>query len=205
MANHAELPRCRRYQFSLAEHHPVRNPEHPGSQDWIGQFLPGPPPALTSNAYTKDYNEVKTVGSLDSTARPPDRADVARFYATALTGFVFNLVARQVAFTQGRSLSENARALALVNMASNDAFIVSFATKYFYTLWRPETAIRAGDVDGNAKTDPDPGFLPFIVTPCFPSYPSNHASGSNSAAEILRRIYGAGGHAITWRILCCRT
>ena len=193
-------PSCSRqrwYQFSLAERHPVRNLEHPGSQDWIGQFLPGPPPALTSTAYTKDYNEVRMVGGIDSTARPPDRADVARFYATTAPGVVFNMVARQVAFSQGGSLSQNARALALVNMASNDAFIVSFATKYFYTLWRPETAIRVGDVDGNEKTDPDPGFLPFITAPCFPAYPSNHASGSNSAAEILRRIYGAGGHSIT--------
>ena len=176
---------------------PFGIPSTPGSQNWIGQFLPGPPPALTSNLYLKDYNEVMTVGSLDSMARPSDRADVARFYATAPPGYVFNSVARQVAFTQGRSLSENARALALVNMASNDAFIVSFATKYYYGLWRPETAIRAADVDGNAKTDPDLGFLPYINTPCFPSYPSNHASGSNSAAEILRRIYGSDGHFIT--------
>jgi hypothetical protein len=63
--------------------------------------------------------------------------------------------------------------------------------------WRPETAIRAGNLDGNAKTDPDFTFVPFIVTPCFPSYPSNHASASNSAAEILRRLDGAGGLAIT--------
>jgi membrane-associated phospholipid phosphatase len=104
---------------------------------------------------------------------------------------------RQVAVAQGKSLSENARALALLNMATNDSLVASFGTKYYYLLWRPETAIRAGDLDGNAKTDPDFTFAPFIVTPCFPSYPSNHASGSNSAAEILRCLYGAGGHAIT--------
>src|SRR5205085_10143198 len=111
--------------------------------------------------------------------------------------YVFNLAARQVAIEQGRSLAHNARALALINMASNDSLVASFATKYFYTLWRPETAIRGGDSDGNARTDADASFVPFIVTPCFPSYPSNHASGSGAAAEIMRRLYGAAGHAIT--------
>ena len=82
-------------------------------------------------------------------------------------------------------------------MAINDSFVVSFKTKYRYNFWRPETAIRAGDSDGNDKTDGDAGFTTFFGTPCFPAYPSNHASGSNSAAEILRRIYGAGEHAIT--------
>ena len=95
---------------------------------------------------------------------------------------------------QGRSLSHNAWALALINMASNDALIVSFATKYFYQLWRPETAIRRGNEDDNKKTEFDVTFVPYILTPCFPSYPSNHASGSTGAAEALRRIYGAGGH-----------
>ena len=141
---------------------------------------------------------MKTVGSLDSTARPSDRADVARFFATTAPSEVFNLAARQVAFAEGGSLTENARALALVNMASNDAFVASFATKYLYTTWRPETAIHAGDVDGNRRPIPSPGFLPYITAPCFPGYPSNHASGSNSAAEILRRLYGAGGHFITF-------
>jgi hypothetical protein len=75
--------------------------------------------------------------------------------------------------------------------------VSSFAAKYHYLLWRPETAIHAADSDGNRKTDGDPSFVPYITTPCFPSYPSNHASGSSSAAEILRRAYGASGHDIT--------
>jgi hypothetical protein len=122
---------------------------------------------------------------------------VARFFVPSSPSFVFNLTARQIAVAQGRSLPENARALALLNMATNDSFVVSFATKYYYLLWRPETAIFHGDSDGNSKTDPDITYKPYVITPCFPSYPSNHASGSNSAAEILRRLYGAGGHAIT--------
>jgi hypothetical protein len=178
---------------------PFGVPSAPGSQDWIAQFAPGPPPALTSERYARDYNEVKRVGNVSSdlTERPQDRADVARFYAVSSPAFVFNLAARQVAAAEGGSLSENARALALLNMASNDGLVASFWTKYHYKLWRPETAIRGGDLDGNATTDADVTFVPYILTPCFPSYPSNHASASDSAAEILRRVYGAGGHAIT--------
>jgi hypothetical protein len=176
---------------------PFGIPSGPGSQTWLAPFLPGPPPALTSNRYATDFNEVKTVGSINSTERPSDRADVARFFASSSPSFVFNLVARQVAVAQGKSLSENARALALINMVSNDSLVASFATKYYYKLWRPETAIRAADLDGNSKTDLDLSFVPYILTPCFPSYPSNHASASNSAAEILRRLYGAGGHSIS--------
>ena len=82
-------------------------------------------------------------------------------------------------------------------MAISDSLVTSFATKYHYDYWRPETAIRAGKTDGNDKTDGDPNFKPLILTPCFPSYPSNHASGSYGGAEILERIYGAGRHAIT--------
>jgi hypothetical protein len=161
------------------------------------EFLLNPPPALTSNRYAKNYVEVLTVGSLTSTERPPDRADVVRFFEFTSPTLAFNQAARQVAKAQGRLLSENARALALVNMAINDSFVASFLNKYRYNLWRPETAIRAGDTDSNPKTDPDANFLPFIATPCFPSYPSNHASGSNSGAEVLRRLYGEGGHSIT--------
>jgi hypothetical protein len=102
-----------------------------------------------------------------------------------------------VAAAEGSSLSENARALALLNMATNDALVASFWTKYHYNRWRPETAILEGNLDGNTKTDADPSFVPYILTPCFPTYPSNHGSGSNSAAEILNRVYGASGHAIT--------
>jgi hypothetical protein len=161
------------------------------------EFLLDPPPALTSNRYAKAYNEVVAVGSLDSTERPPDRAEVVLYYAVTSPVHVFNQAARQVAQQQGRTLSENARALALINMAISDSLVASLFNKYHYNFWRPETAIRAGDTDGNRKTDPDPNFLPFIVTPCFPSYPSNHGSGSNGGAEVLRRLYGEAGHSIT--------
>jgi hypothetical protein len=161
------------------------------------EFLLDPPPTLTSNQYAKAYNEVMTVGSLDSAERPQDRANVVLFYAVSSPTLVFNQAAQQVAQEQGRSLSENARALALVNMAISDSLVASFLNKYHYNFWRPETAIHAGDTDGNPKTDPNTSFVPFITTPCFPSYPSNHGSGSNGGAEILRRVYGEAGHSIT--------
>jgi hypothetical protein len=161
------------------------------------EFLLDAPPTLTSHEYAKAYNEVMTVGSIDSTERSQDRANVALFYAASSPTLVFNQVLQQVAQEHGRSLSQNARALAVMNMAMNDSLVASFLNKYHYNFWRPETAIRAGDTDGNPKTDPNPSFVPFITTPCFPSYPSNHGSASNSAAEILRRIYGEGGHFIT--------
>src|SRR6185369_17846541 len=82
---------------------PFGIPSVSGSQIWLDQFLPGPPPARTSSRYAKDYNEVKTVGSINSTQRPQDRADVARFYAASTPSLVFNLAARQVAVAQGRS------------------------------------------------------------------------------------------------------
>jgi len=160
-------------------------------------FLLDPPPALTSNQYAKTYNEVLRVGSADSTERPPDRANVALFYAAASPTQVFNQAAEQVALERRHSLSQNARALALVNMAISDSLVASFFNKYHYNFWRPETAIRAGDTDDNPKTDPDPSYLPFVVTPCFPSYPSNHGSAANGAAAVMRRLYGEAGHSIT--------
>jgi hypothetical protein len=161
------------------------------------EFLLDAPPALTSHEYAKAYNEVMTVGSIDSTERPQDRANVALFYAASSPTQVFNQAVQQVAQERWHSLSENARALAVINMAMNDSLVASFLNKYHYNFWRPETAIHAGDTDGNPKTNPDPSFVPFVTTPCFPSYPSNHGSAANGAAEILRRIYGEGGHFIT--------
>jgi hypothetical protein len=161
------------------------------------QFRLPPPPELTSKRYARDYKEVQRVGGMDSALRPQDRADVARFYAASAPVLVFNTVAAQVAVQQGRTMSENARALALIDMAISDALAAVFDTKYHYNFWRPETAIRSGDTDGNLLTHADPGFLPFVLTPCFPSYASAHASGSGAAREVLERLYGPRHHSIT--------
>jgi hypothetical protein len=164
----------------------------------VRMFRPGPPPPLTSEAYRRDYDEIKNVGGRTSGARPADRADVARFYASFSPVTWANVALQQVSASLGQSVLENARAFALVNMAVSDAAVASFATKYFYTFWRPETAIHSADSDGNKRTDADPSFVPYITAPCFPGYPSNHASLSNAAREVLESLYGSDGHDITF-------
>jgi len=160
-------------------------------------FLLDPPPSLASNRYAKDYVEVKTVGASTSADRPADRADVVRLYAASSPSFVLSMATRQIAAQKGTSLSENARALALIHMAASDSLVASFLNKYHYDRWRPETGIRNGAADGNDKTEGDPDFATFIPTPCFPSYPSNHASGTSGGLEVMRRLFGAAGHDIT--------
>jgi hypothetical protein len=161
------------------------------------QFRAEPPPALTSARYTRDYKEVQAVGSRDSTGRPQDRADVARLYAAVGDAVLWNAIARQLAEAQRDTLSRNARTFALLNMALSDAGVAVMDTKYHYNFWRPETAIVAAETDGNDKTEPADSYVPFIATPCFPSYPSGHASTSYAAREVLERSFGRREHAIT--------
>jgi hypothetical protein len=164
----------------------------------IVPFRAAPPPSFDRGEYSKDYVEVKTVGADDSVGRPHDRTDVAQFFAAFSPVNLANSAARQAAAPLAPSLAENARAFALLNMALNDAAVAVFDTKYHYNLWRPETAILAGETDDNPKTDPDAAFLPLIVAPCFPSYPSGHGTLSSAAREVLERLYGPSGHDITF-------
>ena len=171
----------------------------PAAGHWYEPFRSVPPPDLGSNEYAKDLAEVQAAGSATATAqeRSAERAINARFYGALSPTQLFHSAARQLAAARGDSLSENARSLALVSIATNDALIASMKTKYHYTFWRPYTAIRGAANDGNDKTTADTTWTAFLPTPCFPSYPSNHASASNAAMETLRRIYGPAGHAIT--------
>jgi len=162
-------------------------------------FLLGPPPALGSNLVAKDFLEVKTVGASTLADRSDLQAEVVRLYAASSPTYVASMATRQIAEQKGTSVSENARALALINMAASDSLVASFMNKYHYNRWRPETGIRNGAADGNDKTDGDAGFAAFVSTPCFPSYPSNHASGTTGALEAMRRLFGAAGHDITIR------
>src|ERR1700686_5112561 len=163
----------------------------------VDAYLLDPPPSLTSNRYAKAYNEVLAVGNLTSTERPQDRADVVHFFQMTSPTQALNQAARQVAVEKAGTLSENAHALALVNIAASDSLVASFFNKYHYNFCRPDTPIRAGDTDATPKTEADPNYVPFITTPCFPSYPSNHGSAGNAAAEVLRRVYGEAGQSIT--------
>ena len=161
------------------------------------QFRLPPPPSLDSDEYADAYNEVKLVGRFDSPFRPQDRTNVALFYAATTPVMLFNSAARQVSAVQRKTLSENARIFALLGMAIADASIAVFDTKYHYSFWRPVTAIRAGDLDDNDDTDPDPDWLPLIATPAFPGYPSAHATLSGAARAVLERAFGKRRQAIT--------
>jgi hypothetical protein len=160
------------------------------------QFRSAPPPFLGSARYARDFNEVKLVGDVNSTVRPQDRTNVARFYIISAVQ-VYNPAARQVSFAQNKTVSQNAHDFALLAMAICDGLISSMETKYYYNRWRPVTAIRAADTDGNPNTEPDTGWLPLITTPPFPSYPSAHASAGGAARRILERMYGKDGFLVT--------
>ena len=160
------------------------------------QFRSDPPPTLSGSRYARDYNEVRTVGGVDSTHRPQDRATVVKVYAALSDAALWNPIAGQLTATHRHSLSQNARMFALLNMALSDAGVAVMDTKYRYNFWRPQTAIVAGASDGNRRTPADASFLPFIEAPCFPSYPSGHASTSYAAREVLENIFGRHNHSV---------
>jgi hypothetical protein len=161
------------------------------------QFRAEPPPALESGVYAQDFNEVQRVGALNASLadRPADRTDVARLYVVTDIGTINSLL-QQIAKTRNDEITDTARRLAVLNMAIMDASISVFESKYYYTTWRPVTAIPRAGEDGNKWTTPS-AFTPLIVTPCFPSYPSAHAANFNSALTVLERAYGRFGHTVT--------
>jgi hypothetical protein len=154
-------------------------------------FRPGPPPSLTSDTWARDYNEIKALGSRNSTQRTSEQTAIARFWE-ATAPVVYWPVARSVATAAGREVTDNARFLAVAAMAMDDALIAVFDAKYTYNLWRPVTAIRNGDLDGNNATDRDPGWTPFIETPMHPEYPCAHCIVSASLGAVLAAEIGSG-------------
>lgn len=162
------------------------------------QFRSDPPPLLTSDRYTRSFKEVKEVGVRDTTERPQDRADVVRLYEVLSDAALWNPIATQMAADQGFSQVQIARIFALLNMALSDGGVAVMDTKYHYNFWRPETSIVAAAVDGNERTHPDASYVPLIGAPCFPSYPSGHATTSYAARKVLEGIFGRrGGPSIT--------
>ena len=149
------------------------------------QFRPGPPPALNSAIWARDYNETKNFGAANSTVRTPEHTDIARFWATALPD-VHTGIIRSVATAPNREVTRNARLYAAVTAALNDTEIAVFDAKYHFNFWRPITAIRNGDRDDNAATERDPGWLPLIVTPIQPEYPCAHCMIAATIATVIR-------------------
>jgi hypothetical protein len=155
------------------------------------QFRPGPPPALTSALWARDYNEIKAVGSATSTVRTPEQNAIARFWATALPDVHMGVV-RSIDTAPGREVTRNARLYAAVAAAVNEAEIAVLEAKYHYSFWRPITAIRNGDRDGNPATERDPDWTPLIVTPLHPEYPCAHCIIAATIATVIRAEAGRG-------------
>jgi hypothetical protein len=154
------------------------------------QFRPAAPPALGSDVWARDYNEVKTLGGKSSTQRSAAQTDIARFWEATLTSLYYPL-ARTVALQTGREVTQNARLMAVVGMAMDDAVIAVFDAKYAYGFWRPVTAIRNGDKDGNNATDVDTAWTPFIDTPPHPEYPCGHCIVASALATVLQAEMGS--------------
>ncbi len=153
------------------------------------QFRPGPPPALTSALWTRDLNEIREVGGLNSSLRSEEQTTVARFWF--VTGArAWNPLVAQLAQARQMDLLDCARLFALASMAGEDAFIAVFDAKYHYNFWRPVTAIRNADQTGNPATPRDAGWLPLGETPMHPEYPCAHCITSSAVATVIRGIVG---------------
>jgi hypothetical protein len=165
------------------------------------QFSPDEIPALTSAEYAAAFAEVKELGELDSATRTDDQRNIALFWAngagTATPSGHLNMIAHVVAEAEGNTLSENARLFAALNVAMADAAIMAWDAKFGTDFWRPVTAIRAADTDGNPDTVADSEWTPLISTPPFPTYVSGHSSFSGAAAAVLQAFFGRDDIAFT--------
>lgn len=177
---------------------PGAAPQFASLTPWVlrrpSQFRPAPPNSLTSAEYAAGYNEIKTMGVFDGSGRTSDQSELALFW-NGNTPLYWNRIAAQVSAQRSLSLLANARLFALLNISMADAGIACWDAKYRYVFWRPVSAIREGDADGNAATDPDPAWTPWLDffpggTPPHPEYPSGHSTVSGAAAAVLARIFG---------------
>jgi hypothetical protein len=173
----------------------------PGLTPWVAtvrpfamrsgsQFRVDPPPDLTSERWADEYNETKTVGSLTSTTRTAEQTEIGYFWADSGPVLWQNAL-RYLSSNYVKDTRESARMYALAEAAMADAQIACWDSKYYYNFWRPITAIRLGDQDGNPATVVDPDWQPLINTPNFPEYPSGHADISGAVSHMLRLFFGS--------------
>jgi PAP2 superfamily len=153
------------------------------------QFRPAAPVSLQSAQWAKDCDEVKKMGAKIGSGRTAEQTDIARLWELTGPG-LHNPVARQLAATKTLDIVDNARLLALYAMAMADSYIAVFDAKYTYNFWRPVTAIRNADIDGNDTTERDPVWEPFIATPMHPEYPCAHCINSAAGAAVLEAFFG---------------
>jgi len=158
------------------------------------QFRAKQPPALTSEEYTKDYNETKAVGAKTGSTRTPEQTEVADFYNSDHLCLTFNraphnVVANAVA-AGTKSIEESSRILMLITVSFSDALITCWNDKKYYGMWRPVTAINEGEDDGNPATAGDPAWQPYLITPPYSDYTSGANSVMAAIARTLINVFG---------------
>ena len=153
------------------------------------QFRPAAPPPLTSETWTRDVNEIRELGGINSSKRTPEQTTIGRFWF--LVGpRTYNPIIRQVAARKDMDIVDCARLFALAEIAGADAVIAVFDAKYAYNFWRPMTAIRNADQTGNNATPRDPAWRPLGDTPMHPEYPCAHCITSAAVSTILQSVAG---------------
>jgi hypothetical protein len=168
---------------------PVAVPQWSQRKPWLlasaAQVRPAPPPSLNSAVWARDFNEVKDFGGRTSTRRSAEQTEAARFWDYSLPA-IYHGVVRSVALGPQRDVAANARLFATVAQAMDDALIAVFDAKYHYTFWRPVTAIRNADQDGNDATQREPVWASLIDAPMHPEYPSGHSILAATVATVLK-------------------
>jgi hypothetical protein len=153
------------------------------------QFRAAPPPALTSETWTRDLNEIREIGSSASASRSAEQTTIARFWF--FTGpRTYNAIVRQIASNRKMDLVDCARLYALTSIAGADAFIAVFEAKYAYNFWRPVTAIRNADLTSNPATPREASWQPLGVTPMHPEYPCAHCITASAVSTVLQHVVG---------------
>jgi hypothetical protein len=154
------------------------------------QFRPAGPDRLSSAAYARDFAEVKDYGSLTGSLRTPAQTETALFWS-ANAVLQYQVAMREQVTRRALGLLQSARAFAILSTATADALIGCWRAKYDYAFWRPITAIRLADTDGNPRTVPDATWTPLVATPPYPDYTSGHACITGATAETFGYLFGA--------------
>ena len=177
---------------------PTADPPVPFFDPWLSQmqplvmrapdqFRPGPPPALTSTQYAKEFNEVKALGAATGSTRTPEQTKTAQFYSDIGVGGLQAAV-RDLLTRHGFDISQAAQIFAAVDVSVSDAVVSIWDAKFHYGFWRPVTAIRMADTDENPATQPDPTWTSFIPTPPYPDYTSGLNAFVGATSRALARV-----------------
>ena len=158
--------------------------------DSPSQFRPRPPVSLESKEWAADYNEIKEFGGQSSAKRTAQQTEIARFWLVG-PPVAYHPFVRKLAIAKRLDVVDSARLMALVSIGLTDAIITVLDAKYHYNFWRPITAIRNGDNDGNPATDIEATWQPLANTPMHPEYPCAHCIQSGSVAGVVKAVFGS--------------